>query len=215
MRLPVLLLAGLLVGLCGSQAVHAVTGAYYAPHAEQLTLVAKIQERLLVYHGFMQRIGQVVALLQSGRDQAAYQQTQRAALWLLPLHRGQFSPYSTLADFIILLGLRAPALWLALRIVRDPRSWTRLVEYLVTAYAFAMLMLAVILTAPTLQVQLFSLTGLMMGAVLLLAWVLMLGPRRTILVFLLALAFNAAVEFLLVTTGYLSSSVLLARSLNL
>lgn len=202
MRHPAWLLGGLLAALW-------LGGG--AAHAEPLSLVDKIQERLLVYHGFMQRIGQVVSFLQADRDPAAYQHAQRAALWLLPLHRGQFSPYSTLADLIILLGLRAPALWLALRIVRDPRSWTRLVEYLVTAYAFAMLMLAVVLTAPTLQIQLAGLTALGAGVGLLLSWVLALGPRRTLLVLLLALAFNVAVEFALVTTGYLSNSVLLVK----
>lgn len=210
---PSWVLAGLcMAGLvCGASTAQAVVLPSDASRSEHLTLVAKIQERLLVYHGFMQRIGQVVALLQSDREPAAYQHAQRAALWLLPLHRGQFSPYSTLADLIILLGLRAPALWLALRIVRDPRSWTRIVEYLVTAYALAMLLLSVVLTAPTLQIQLVSLTALLLGAGLLLSWVLALGPRRTILVFLIALALNVAVEFLLVNTGYLSSSVLLAR----
>lgn len=216
MRRPSWVLAGLLAGsLLGGGTAQAVVVSPDAADSEQLTLVDKIQERLLVYHGFMQRIGQVVALLQADRDPAAYQHAQRAALWLLPLHRGQFSPYSTLADLIILLGLRAPALWLALWIVRDLRSWTRIVEYLVTAYAFAMLMLSVVLTAPTLQIQLVGLTAVALGAGLLLSWVLALGPRRTLLALLLALAFNVAVEFLFVTTGYLSSSVLLAKSVSL
>ena len=211
MRRPAWLLAGLLVAGVYGPPAHAVSPAPDTVRSEQLTLVAKIQERLLVYHGFMQRLGQVVGLLQSDRDQAAFQHAQRAALWLLPLHRGQFSPYSTLADLIILLGLRAPALWLALWVVRDRRSWTRIVEYLMMAYTWAMLMLAVVLTAPTLQIELVSLTALALGAVLLLSWVLALGPRRTLLVFLLALALNVGVESLLVTTGYLSSSTLLAR----
>src|SRR3989338_356892 len=106
-----------------------------------ISLVAKIRGRLLTYHGFMTRMGIVSEHLRWHEFRRAGVAAQKAAQWILPLDRGQFSPSSALADLMILLGLRAPTLWLALLLFDERRAFTRIVEFLVAGYGPLVLLL--------------------------------------------------------------------------
>lgn len=168
------------------------------------SIVAKIRERLLTYHGFVTRIGTVVEYLRWGDFQRAGVATQRAAKWVLPVQRGVFSPISALADVLILLGLRATTLWLALAFIREGRAFTRIGEFLVPAYGLLMTLMLYVTVTPSLPIQLALFPLALFGLGWLFAWMFSLTRGRALLAFSITLALNAGIEALLVSSQWLS-----------
>ena len=168
------------------------------------SVVAKIRERMLTYHGFFMRIGTVAEYLRWGDTVRAGVAAQRAARWILPFHHGQVSPFSALADILILLGLRAPLLWLALSFVREPRAFTRIGEFLVPAYGLLMLIMTYITVTPWLSVQLVLLPLAICAAAWLFIWMFVLTRGRALLAFSIAVAMNVVIEYFLVQSQWLS-----------
>lgn len=179
------------------------------------SLVAKLRERLLTYHGFMVRVGTVGEYLRWGQFRRAGVAAQRAAQWVLPFHRGEFNPFSALADVLILLGLRTPTLWLALLLVGEQRAFTRIMEFFVPSYGLLMLLMAYVTVTNVLwfQIALFPLAVL--GVILLFTWMFALAPGRAVLGYALAVALNVGLEALLVYQGWLSTAAQAAARLAL
>lgn len=169
------------------------------------SVVTKIRERMLIYHGFVMRIGTIAEYLRWGDTAHAGVAAQRAARWVLPVHHRQVSPFSALADILILLGLRAPLLWLALSFVREPRAFTRIAEFLVPAYGLLMVMMTYITLTPWLAVQLMLFPLAVFGVAWLFVWMFVLTRGRALIAFSMALAMNVAIEYFLVQSQWLSA----------
>jgi len=150
------------------------------------------------------RIGTVAEYLRWGDTAHAGVAAQRAARWILPFHHGQVSPFSTLADILILLGLRAPLLWLALSFVREGRAFTRIAEFLIPAYGLLMLIMTYITITPWLSVQLVLFPLAIWGVAWLFIWMFVLTRGRALLAFSIALAMNVVIEYFLIQSQWLS-----------
>lgn len=171
------------------------------------SVIAKIRERMLTYHGFVMRLGTVAEYLRWGDTARAGVAAQRAARWILPFHHGGFSPFSALADVLVLLGLRAPVLWLALAFVRESRAITRIAEFLVPAYGLLMLLMVYITITPWLAIQLALFPLAVCGVGSLFIWMFALTRGRALLAFSIAVAMNVLVEYLLVQSHWLSAGL--------
>ena len=173
-------------------------------------MLERIRARLVASQRFVGRIQQVLVHVSRGERQTAGEEGRQVALRLLPTtHRGIFDPMSALADLIILLGLRAPLIWLALTFVRQQRSFTHILEFLVLAYCVVLLLMAGTglafdhaLTAGLL----FELIGIPVvagGLLVLFFWLFALELRRGLPALVLALSLNLVAEHLLLVTHLL------------
>ena len=179
------------------------------------SLVQKIRERMLTYHGFMMRIGVVAEHLRWQEWSRAGVAAQRAAQWVLPFHKRVFSPFSALADLLILLGLRAPTLWLTLLLVREPRGFIRIAEFFVLSYGLLMLLMTYVTVTGVLWFQLALFPLAVLAVAWLFMWMFVLTPGRAMLAYFLAIAMNVALEALLVYQGWLSAAGQAASALRL
>lgn len=171
------------------------------------SIVDKIRERLLTFHGFVLRTASAAEYLRWSQIKRAGRAFQRAAQWILPTHRGYFSPFSALADLLILLGLRAPTLWLALAFIRERRQFLRITEFFVPSYGLLMLLMLYVSLADAVWIQVVLFPLAIFAIALLFMWMFVLTPGRTLLAFMIAVAMNAGLEALLVRSNWLSAGL--------
>ncbi len=167
------------------------------------TVLEDIGVRLRMSEGLMRRAVPIRAEVRRGHDPEAIQGAHRAVEGLLPLHRGRFSPFYVLADLLILLGLRGPTVWLALLLVKEPRSFQRIAEFLVVAYGLTMLFMTLTLDIAYLWITLCALPLVFGTLACLFAWMFALPFRRAVAAFLVAVAFNLGVEVFLTSVHLL------------
>ena len=164
------------------------------------TLLGQAAARLRTVHRLARRIRQIGEHLREHDDQEAAQEAQRTLEGLVPIHHGRFSPLYALADLLVLLGLRAPTVWLALLLVKELRSFTRVAEFLTIAYGLTMLLATWALGVASLWVKLLVLPLALGGVAGLFAWMFALQFRWAVLAFLLTAGMNLGIERLLVST---------------
>ncbi len=162
-----------------------------------LSLVEQVQKRLQAFNRFTDGLGRVIQFLRYHKDEEALSESQEAAREALPLARDRFSPMSALADILILLGFRAPALWLALFLVKEPRQFTRVAEFLIPAYGLIMLLMAYAATTAPFVVSAIMFPTALVAILFLFAWMFALSPGRALLAFLIAISSNILIEYLL------------------
>jgi hypothetical protein len=153
--------------------------------------------------GLMRRAVPILEDVRRGHDPEAIQEAHRAVEGLLPVHRGHFSPLYALADLLILLGLRGPTVWLALLLMKEPRSFQRIAEFLVIAYGLTMLLMALTLNSAHLWITLCALPLAFGTLACFFAWMFALPFRRATAAFLLVVAFNLGVEAFLTSVHLL------------
>src|SRR3989338_5790002 len=117
-----------------------------APSAEaaamDTALLDRVRSRLLAFHRYLEQTQNVLGLLMQGERTAAGIEAHRAAQRLLPTtSHGAFSPLSALADLVVLLGFRSTLLWLSPALIRERRSFIRIMEFLVLSYCLIMLLM--------------------------------------------------------------------------
>lgn len=169
-----------------------------APTAVDLSLIEQIQRRLQAFNRFTDRLGRILEVIRYHKNEEALSEAHEAAREALPLERDHFSPMSALADILILLGFRAPALWLALLFVKEQRQFTRIAEFLVPAYGLIMLLMAYAATTAPFIVSAVMFPAALLGILLLFAWMFALSPGRALLAFLIAIGSNVLIEYLLI-----------------
>jgi hypothetical protein len=170
------------------------------PVAIDLTIVERIRARLGKLHATMRAYRNAVAYAVKGRTQLASIEAHLATEGLLPVRHGRFDPFSALADLLILLGLRAPTLWLSLLLVKQGRSFTRIAELLVIGYGVVMLGMAASLLSDRLWIHLVNIPVTFGATALLLGWMCDFEPRRAVVALGLAVGLNLGIEHLLVHT---------------
>lgn len=166
--------------------------------AVDLTLIEQLQKRLQAFNRFTDRAGRIFEAVRYRKGGEALSEVQEAARETLPLHRDRFSPLSALADILILLGFRVPALWLALFVVKEPRQFTRIAEFLIPAYGLIMLLMAYAWMTTHFIVALVMFPAAIVVIMLLFTWMFALTPSRALLAFLIAVGSNVLIEYLLV-----------------
>jgi len=187
-----------------------VSPSPYEPVQVDLAIVEQVRRRLLTLHRFFKQLTQVAIHVSRGQTQQAALQAHRACQWILPTDRhGGFSPASALADLVILLGLRAPLLWLALVIIGESRSFTRIAEFILLAYGVIIGLIVGISAALDRGVELGFMTGsfgsLLTGTALfgVFLWMFGLRARWSLTALLLAVALNVGTEYALLQTRWL------------
>ena len=160
-------------------------------------LLTAVGDRAQALHALGRRMRDLIENLQRDDDWAALETAQVTIQEILPIRHGRFTPLYALADVLILLGVRAPTVWLALLLVKEPRAMIRIAEFLMVAYGLTMLLMAW-----TLSVDVFWVTMLVIpiasGIITcLFAWMFSLRPRRAVSAFLLAVGMNLGIEYLL------------------
>jgi hypothetical protein len=98
------------------------------------TFTEVLRQRVKVFAELARLAHSAVGHLLAGAADRALEDTRLAARQMLPVRGGDLDPYSALADIVILLGLRAPMLWLSMVLIRERRSYIRIAEYLVLSY---------------------------------------------------------------------------------
>jgi len=180
-------------------AVHEAAAVTPAEPIElNVRLIGRIRTRLTTFHWALQSYRNALRSTAAGRTRQASAEVHLAAEGLLPLHGGRFDPFSALADVLILLGLCAPTLWLALLLVKEGRSFTRIAELLVVGYGLAMLGMTGTRLADLLWVGLLGIPATFGAMGLLLAWMFNIEPRRAALALTLAIGLTLGTEYLLV-----------------
>jgi len=171
-------------------------------------LLGRVRTRLLAVHRYLKQMQRVLTHLAQGNTDAAGLESQRAAQWLLPTSaRGALSPFSALADLVILLWLRAPLLWLVLVLLRERRTLIRILEFLILGYCLVMLLMVVIGLAcgQSLPLGIFvELVGIPVLAIVLtflFLWVFALRVRKGLVALALAVVLNVGIEHLLLASS--------------
>lgn len=184
----------------------------FAPSLEEVAidteLLDRVRTRLLADHRYLHQMQRVLAHLAQGHTDAAGLESQRAAQWLLPTSaRGAFSAFSALADLVILLGLRAPLLWLVLVFLRERRPLIRILEFLILGYCLVMLLMVVIGLACSqtlsfgLWLQLIGIPLLAAILMFLFLWIFTLGVRKGLVAITLAVVLSVGSEHLLLASS--------------
>lgn len=176
--------------------------------AVDTALLDRIRTRLLAVRRYLKQTQRVAGLLAQGKPAAAGAEARAAAQHLLPTtSHGAFSPLSALADLVILLGFRSTLLWLALVLVKERRSFTRITEFLLLGYCLIMLLMAVIGLACS-QILSFGLWLQLIGIPLLAAilmflflWIFTLGVRKGLVAITLAVVLSVGSEHLLLASS--------------
>ena len=166
-------------------------------------LLEAVGGRLRAFHQLANRMRHIVQSLQQGNSWTAIQTAQLTIREVLPVRQERFSPLYALADLLILLGVRAPTTWLALLLIREPRSAARIAEFLVLAYGLTMLPMAWTLGLANLWAKVFVFPIVAGVVACLFGWMFSLGPRKTAFAFLLTIGINLGVEYLLTSTQLL------------
>ena len=178
----------------------ALTPADHAPSDVGTKLTNHVRERLRAPQGLLARGKRIALWLRQRNIEAAAGEIRQAADGVLPVYQDSFSPFSALADLIMLLGLQAPCLWLSLRLAREPRELIRIVEFLVPAYGFVMLVMAWAVSATALWVELLAIPLALGGIAWLFAWMFEIAPGKTLFALLLAIGMAAGLEWVLLQT---------------
>ncbi len=175
-----------------------------APVSVDFTLLQVARGRLLALRDLADRIGQILQSLQYGDHIAATQTAHVTVEEILPIRKGHFNPQYALADLLILLGLRATTIWLALLLVREPRALMRIAEFLLIAYGVTMLLMAWTLSADVFWVEVFVIPVASVVVASLFAWMFSLPLPRALIAFLLTVGMNLGVEYVLANAHLIS-----------
>jgi hypothetical protein len=163
-------------------------------------LVRAIRDRLLAFHTVLDRLQRGTLAVRYEMKRVALEEFRRAAAWRLPLYRGAFSPQSALADLLILLGVRATALWLSLLLLRQGRPFTRITEFLVVVYGITALCMMVAFFTQTLWVAAAAFPAALGAAALLFVWMFGVPLGRASMAMLITLVINLTLEAVLLKT---------------
>jgi len=167
------------------------------------TILEDVGVRLRMSERLMRRAVPILEDVRRGHDPEAIQEAHQIVEGLLPMHRGRFSPLYALADLLILLGLRGPTMWLALLLVKEPRSFQRIAEFLVIAYGLMMLFMALTLDIAHLWITLCALPLAFGTLACFFAWMFTLPFRKAVVAFLVTVVFNLGVEVFLTSVHLL------------
>lgn len=161
------------------------------------TLTEELGQRIKVFPETARSAGRAAQHAWHGATQPALEDVRWAAQRLLPVRGGGLDPYSALADLILLLGLRAPLLWLALALVRERRSYVRIAEYLALTYLAMMTLLAFSVSAGDPLVGLGLLGSSVVCAGALFLWMFGVSWPRSLAAVTLAAALMLGVDYFL------------------
>lgn len=178
--------------------------AHETPSAVELKLEAwheallqKLRERVRVFREVLSAGWQALQALRHDTPRAALARVRHATHHSLPLRRGEFDPLAALADLLILLGLRAPLLWLGFLLAREKQSFTRIAEFLLPAYGLTVALLSFGLTIASPVAGLGLLLATAVAVTALFFWMFQARPAKALLACGITVVVTLALEHLL------------------
>ena len=189
--------------LVPSAAPPSPASSFQEPVKVESALLEAVGGRLRAFQELAKRIRHIVLSLQRGNSWTAIQTAQLTIQEVLPGRNGHFSPLYALADVLILLGLRAPTIWLALLLIREPRPVMRIAEFLVIAYGLTMLPMVWTLGLANLWAKVFVFPLVAGVVACLFTWMFALAPPKALLALLLTIGMNVGIEYLLASAHLL------------